>query len=202
MIRIGLTGGIGSGKSAVAGCFSSMQVPVIDTDIIARELVDHSPEILKQIASTFGNGVIQPDGTLNRAMLADMVFTDDSGMKKLESILHPQIRRLVSERTAQLEALGTPYVVIVVPLLLETDFYKLVDRILVVSAPESVRLERVQKRDNRSYDEVSAIMSRQLDEHSRRARADDIIDNDAGMDHIEAQVASLHHKYLSQSTLR
>ena len=197
MIRIGLTGGIGSGKTTVANKFAELGVPVIDTDVIARELVDHNTKILQAIADTFGDRVIQPDGSLDRTRLAEIVFANDDSMKRLEAILHPEIRRITMQRAADLENSKTPYVIFVVPLLFETDFHQLVDRKLVVTADRQLRCQRVSKRDGRPTQEIDAIMSRQLDESSRLERADDIIENNDDINRLDEQVQALHSYYLS-----
>ena len=197
MIRIGLTGGIGSGKTTVANKFAELGVPVIDTDVIARELVDHNPEILHAIANTFGDRVLLPDGSLDRATLADIVFSDDHSMKRLEAILHPEIRRISMQRAADLEHSNTPYVIFVVPLLFETDFHQLVDRKLVVTADKQQRCQRVSERDGRPAQEIEAIMSRQLDDSSRLEKADDIIENNDDIQRLDEQVQALHRYYLS-----
>jgi len=197
MIRIGLTGGIGSGKTTVANKFAELGVPVIDTDVIARELVDHNSEIQHAIADTFGDRVILPDGSLDRARLADIVFSDDHSMKRLEAILHPEIRRISMQRAADLENSNTPYVIFVVPLLFETDFHQLVDRKLVVTADKQLRCRRVSERDGRPTQEIEAIMSRQLDDTSRLQKADDIIENSDDIERLDEQVQALHRYYLS-----
>jgi len=197
MIRIGLTGGIGSGKTTVANKFAELGIPVIDTDVIARELVDHNSKILQAIADTFGDRVILPDGSLDRARLADIVFSDDHSMKRLEAILHPEIRRISMQRAADLENSNTPYVIFVVPLLFETDFHRLVDRKLVVTADKQLRCRRVSERDGRPRQEIEAIMSRQLDDTSRLRKADDIIENSDDIERLDEQVQALHRYYLS-----
>jgi len=197
MIRIGLTGGIGSGKTTVANKFAELGIPVIDTDVIARELVDHNSKILHAIADTFGDRVILPDGSLDRARLAEIVFADDDSMKRLEAILHPEIRRISMQRAADLENSNTPYVIFVVPLLFETDFHRLVDRKLVVTADKQLRCRRVSERDGRPRQEIEAIMSRQLDDTSRLRKADDIIENSDDIERLDEQVQALHRYYLS-----
>ena len=199
MLRIGLTGGIGSGKTTVSNRFSALGVPVIDTDIIARELVDHDPEILQSIVRTFGNQVLQADGSLNRQKLAEIVFSDQDNRRRLEAILHPQIRRVALQRADELETSGSPYTIIVVPLLFETDFHQLVDRSVVVTADVERRCQRVSDRDHRPMDEIRAIMSQQLDDESRRQRADDIIENDSDLDSLEDRVQELHRHYLTMA---
>ena len=197
MLRIGLTGGIGSGKTTVSNRFAALGVPVIDTDIIAHELVDHDPEIFRTIVRTFGNRILQTDGALNRQKLAEIVFSDRNNMKQLEAILHPQIRRVALQRADDLEQDGIPYAILVVPLLFETGFDELVDRSLVVTADEELRCQRVSERDHRPPDEIRAIMSNQLDDISRRRKADDIIENDTHIDQLDQRVHELHKLYNS-----
>lgn len=196
MIRIGLTGGIGSGKTTVSDLFAELGVPVIDTDIIARHLVDNDPEILAAIRDTFGDEVIAADGRLDRQQLAAIVFRDADKKHQLESILHPAIRRIVLQQ-ADSHAGSAHYVILVVPLLFETDFQQLVDRKLVVTADEAVRGERVQQRDGRHPDEIRAIMAQQLDDTTRSHKADDIIDNNGDIRQLTDRVRALHAQYSS-----
>ena len=193
MLKIGLTGGIGSGKTSVADIFSELGVPVIDTDVIARQLTALDGAALPAIRAVWGESVIRPDGELDRGVLRRRIFADPEERRRLESILHPLIRRQVVSALAELDA---PYVVVVIPLLIETGSYReLIDRVLVVDCPESLQLERVRARSGLSAEEVSAIISAQADRASRIAAADDVIANDADSGSLRDQVLSLDAKY-------
>ncbi len=196
MYRVGLTGGIACGKSTVADMFASLGASVVDTDRIAREVVEPGSPALAAIAAEFGAGVIDPAGRLDRAALRRIVFADPGRRAALERILHPRIR----ERTlAQMAASDTPYVLAVVPLLFETDFHTLVDRTAVVDCPTNVQRERLMERDAIDANTAAGMLAAQLDRESRLARADDIIDNSRDIDATRAQVEALHRRYLTMS---
>jgi dephospho-CoA kinase len=196
MFTVGLTGGIGSGKSTVADCFASHGVPVIDTDVIARELTSGG-EALAQIRAVFGDAVMQADGTLDRAVLRRRVFADSAARRQLEAILHPRIRQAV-ERT--LATLTAPYVLVVIPLLVETGGYRdLLDRVLVVDCPEDVQIARVMARSGLTRDEVTAVLAAQAGRAERLAVADDVIVNTASPEALSAEVATLHLRYQALS---
>jgi len=197
MLRIGITGGIGSGKTSVSDRFAKLGIPVIDTDVIAHELVDKDPGVLQAISTTFGEQVLQTNGSLNRKKLAQIVFNDKEGKQRLEKILHPRIE---DEVKLQLQILTTSknqpaYAIIVVPLLIEANYFDLVDRILAVTADEQKRIERVRQRDNRSVGEIRAIISSQVDEDTRQRKADEIIENNSNIKSLDVQVKNLHEKY-------
>jgi dephospho-CoA kinase len=193
MLKIGLTGGIGSGKTSVSDIFSELGVPVIDTDLVARQLTARDGAALPEIRSAWGESVMRPDGELDRDALRRRIFADPEERRRLEAILHPLIRRQV---VAELAALDAPYVVVVIPLLVETGNYReLLDRVLVVDCPESLQVERVRARSGLSAEEVSAIISAQADRSSRIAAADDIIVNAANTRSLREQVLSLDAKY-------
>jgi dephospho-CoA kinase len=193
MLKIGLTGGIGSGKTSVSDIFSELGVPVIDTDVIARQLAARDGAALPAIRSIWGESVMRADGELDRDALRRRIFADPGERRQLESILHPLIRQRV---VAALAELNVPYVMVVIPLLVETGNYReLLDRILVVDCPESQQLERVRARSGLSVEEVSAIISAQADRASRIAAADDVISNDADKRSLRDQVAAIDAKY-------
>lgn len=193
MLKIGLTGGIGSGKTSVSDIFSELGVPVIDTDLVARQLTARDGAALPEIRSAWGESVMRPEGELDRDALRRRIFTDPEERRRLEAILHPLIRRQV---VAELAALDAPYVVVVIPLLVETGNYReLLDRVLVVDCPESLQVERVRARSGLSAEEVSAIISAQADRSSRIAAADDVIANAANSRSLREQVLSLDAKY-------
>jgi dephospho-CoA kinase len=199
MLIIGLTGGIGSGKTTVSGLFGKLGVPVIDTDVIARELVEQNTDVLQDITGTFGNAVLNSDGTLDRKILAGIVFHDKDARQKLENILHPRIRNKVSSiiRTYQSRAHPPQYVLVVIPLLLETGFRELIDRILVVISDEETRIKRIRQRDNRSDAEIRSIINSQVSDKTRINEADDVIDNNLKAEDLEPRISELHQKYSS-----
>lgn len=195
MFVIGLTGGIGSGKSAVADRFAALGVPVIDTDVIARRLTERGGEALDAIRAAFGESVMQPDGSLDRAALRRRVFVDADARRRLEAILHPRIRRAVGQALAALE---TPYAIVVIPLLVETQGYRdVLDRVLVIDCPEALQVERVMARNGLSRAEVEAILAAQATRAERLALADDVLPNTAAPDALGAAVDALHARYLA-----
>jgi dephospho-CoA kinase len=195
---VGLTGGIGSGKSTVADNFAAQGVPVIDTDAIARDLTAPGGAALDAVRAAFGEAVVQADGTLDRAALRRRVFSDNTSRHRLEAILHPLIRQRVEQALATLTA---PYALIVVPLLVETGGYRdVLDRVLVVDCPEDMQIERVIARSGLTRDEVTAILAAQASRAERLAAADDVIVNSASPEVLRTQVAALHRRYLAFST--
>ncbi|MEW5966888.1 MAG: dephospho-CoA kinase [Pseudomonadota bacterium] len=198
MFTVGLTGGIGSGKSTVADLFSALGVPVIDTDVIARQLTAPGGEALDDIRAAFGASLIQPDGGLDRAAMRRLVFGDVAARSRLEAILHPRIREAVRRALAALEA---PYALVVIPLLVETGAYRdLLDRVLVVDCPEALQIERVMARSGLAREDVEAILAAQATRAQRLAEADDVIDNTRSLDALRAAVATLHARYLALAT--
>ncbi|MFP5380751.1 MAG: dephospho-CoA kinase [Gammaproteobacteria bacterium] len=198
MFVVGLTGGIGSGKSTVAGLFARQGIPVIDTDVIARDLTRPGQPALDAIRASFGESVMQADGTLDRAALRRRVFNDAVARRRLEAILHPGIRR---ETEAALGRVKGPYALVVIPLLAETGgaYGDLLDRVLVVDCPEHVQIERVMARNGLARDEAVAILAAQASRAERLGLADDVIDNAASPEVLPAQVAALHRRYLELS---
>jgi dephospho-CoA kinase len=197
MLRIGLTGGIGSGKTSVSDLFANLGIPVIDTDVIARDLVDNDNNVLREISDTFGDDVVTPDGELDRQKLASIVFNSKDNKKLLENILHPRIEREVNDQLQRFASCQNPpdYAIIVVPLLIEANYFELIDRILVVVAEEEKRIERVRQRDNRSVSEIRAIINNQVSDRDRLKEADDIIENNNSIRSLDSHVAKLHDKY-------
>jgi dephospho-CoA kinase len=196
MLVVGLTGGIGSGKSAVSRLFEDYGVPVIDADHVAREVVEPGSPALDEIVRQFGDDVLLHDGRLDRANLRHKIFNDQQARKKLETILHPRIRQRMRDR---LQSIGAPYAIFVVPLLIETGQHKDVDRVLVVDCPEAMQMERVKKRDSASASQITAIMASQVSREQRLAEADDIIENRGSLEELNASVSSLHQQYLELS---
>ena len=199
MLKIGLTGGIGSGKSTVAERLAALGAGVIDTDLIARELTEPGTPTLARIATEFGPQILAADGTLNRAALRQRVFLDPTARARLESILHPAIRARMLERTA---ALQTPYAVLAVPLLFETGQDSLMDRVLTVDCPEEIQIARVQQRNGLARDEIVRILASQIPRAERCARADDIVDNGGSLDALGPQIERLHRRYLQLAASR
>jgi dephospho-CoA kinase len=195
MFIVGLTGGIGSGKSTVADRFADLGVPVIDTDAIARELTAPGGAALAPIHEAFGDAVIRADGTLDRAALRRLAFADSSARLQLETILHPRIRHAVEGALATLHA---PYVLVVIPLLVETGGYRdLLNRVLVVDCPEAVQIERVMARSGLTHDEVAAVIAVQAGRAERLAAADDVIVNAGSPEALATEVAALNGRYLA-----
>jgi dephospho-CoA kinase len=191
---VGLTGGIGSGKSAAADEFAACGATVVDTDAIARELTEKGGAALALIERLFGPGFIEESGAMDRKKMRDHVFADPAAKRSLEALLHPMIREESGRRIA---AAGGPYVIHVVPLLIESpDYRSRVDRVLVVDCPEETQLARVRERSGLSEEEVRAIMRTQVSRAERLAAADDVIDNRGSRDALRKQVAALHQKYL------
>jgi dephospho-CoA kinase len=190
---VGLTGGIGSGKSTVADLFTELGVPVIDADRLARELVSPGQPAFNEIIAQFGNACLQPDGTLDRAWLQQQIFSDPPSKQQLEAILHPKIRQRMQELIAAIRA---PYCVAVIPLLLETRQTDLVDRIVVVDLPEKEQLKRVAARDSLPQHVILDIMSTQADRETRLAAADDIIDNDTDTAALGKRIQELHMQFM------
>ncbi len=193
MLIIGLTGGICSGKSTVSAIFEKLGVPVIDADLIARELVMPGLPAHARIISVFGRGIIARDGSLDRDRMRRIVFADPEKRKTLENILHPLIRKEMQQRAAKLD---TPYCIFSIPLLIESRQQTLVNRILVVDVPESLQYTRLKQRDRMTDKEVRAILSAQADRKQRLEFADDIIINDRDFTSLGKQVEALHQQYL------
>jgi dephospho-CoA kinase len=194
MLIIGLTGGIGSGKSMAAKYFAERGAPVIDADIVARELVIPGSPALRDIVQTFGKEVLLPNGELNRAALRNRVFHDPEQRRLLEDVLHPRIRQEMLSRARHITA---PYCIMVVPLLVESGWQDMMDRVLVIDVPETLQITRVRARDHLTEDEVFALLRIQAGRETRLAAADDVIVNDAGPAEIDRRVGELHAKYLS-----
>jgi len=192
MYVIALTGGIGSGKSLVSSLFLKLGIDIIDTDIIARELVTSGSSTLKKIEKHFGSAIIQ-DGELNRSELRKRIFANPAEKKWLENLLHPLIRA-ESFRRAKISI--SPYCILVIPLLFETSKPRFVDRVLVVESTEDIRIQRVIARDNSSKEEVEKIIHSQVSTETRRAGADDIIYNTGSSEEVEKQVKKLNAIYL------
>jgi dephospho-CoA kinase len=191
---VGLTGGIGSGKSAAAAEFERLGATVVDADAITHELTAAGGAAIARIRQLFGDSVIGADGAMDRAAMRRLAFADPAARKKLESVLHPMIR---AESERRIAAATGGYVIHVVPLLVEAGDYRgRVARVLVVDCPEEIQIERVRSRSGLASDEVRAIIAAQVPRAARLSAADDVIDNSGTLDALHKQVAALHRKYL------
>ncbi|MCC7485875.1 MAG: dephospho-CoA kinase [Burkholderiales bacterium] len=197
MLVIGLTGGVGSGKSTAAAMFAELGAVVVDTDDIARELTAPGGAAMGAISETFGPDFVAPDGSLDRAKMRALAFGDESARRRLEAILHPLIRAESGSRVANAAA---SYVLLVVPLLFETGAYRgLVSRVLVVDCPEEEQMRRASRRPGITESDVRRIMAAQLARAERLVRADDVIVNHGNLDSLRRSVEALHTRYLALS---
>ena len=192
MYKVGLTGGIASGKTAVADIFDSLGAGIVDTDRVAREVVAPGQPGLEAVRREFGEGVMRASGKLDRRALREVVFADAQARRRLESLLHPLIRARTMEA---LERVQAPYAVAVVPLLVETGFGELVDRVAVVDCPRAIRLERLMTRDGMDRERAESMLNAQVDRRTRLAAADDVIDNGGSRLSTCRQVQRLHALY-------
>ena len=193
MLRIALTGGIGSGKSAVTEHLRALGATVLDADEFSHQVTAKGGVALERIGEAFGPGVLNPDGSLDRAALRQLVFADAAARAQLEAILHPDIRQRMRETAAQTNA---PYCVFSIPLLIETGRTKEFDRVLVVEAPTSLRRERTAHRSNLARKQLDAIIAVQASDEERRQAANDLIVNDGSLDALGTKVKELHQQYL------
>jgi len=192
--RIGLTGGIASGKTMVADFFSELGVPIIDTDVIARQVVEPGAAALDEIRDNFGDEVMQEDGSLKRKALRKIVFAHTAKREQLEAILHPRIR---AETMRQVAAVTQPYMIIVVPLLVESPMSALMDRVLVVDCSEETQLKRLLMRDGENVATAQRMIAAQASRADRLAIADDVIENNGDPGEARAQALVLHESYLA-----
>lgn len=191
---IGLTGGIGSGKSEASKRFAERGILIVDADIVAREAVEPNSFALKQISDHFGKDILNASGELNRSNLRAIIFSNSSEKIWLESLLHPIINASIRQ---QLANASSAYAILASPLLLETKQFELVDRILVIDVDEQLQIERASQRDNNKPDQIKAIIQTQLSRQKRCARADDIILNNGNIAALDEQVEKLHQSYLT-----
>ena len=194
MLRIGLTGGIGSGKTTVADMFANHGSPVIDADEIARALVAPYQPAYDEIIEAFGRDIVDGEGNIDRDKLRRLVFDDTQRRRELEAILHPRVRTEIHHQSVELDA---PYCIIVIPLLIEADQLDLVERVLVIDLDEEKQVHRVGARSGLSEAEVRKIIAAQIERSERLRHADDVIENNADMVSLEAQVEKLHRCYLA-----
>ena len=196
---VAVTGGIASGKSAVTARFEQLGVPVIDADLIARELVEPGEAALGEIVQRFGTGVLDAEGRLDRRQLRQRIFSDARARAELEGILHPRIRERMRERAL---AAAAPYVVLAIPLLTAGSRYPFIDRVLVVDVPEAVQTERLTRRDGVDDAGARAALAAQISRSERLALADEVVDNSGSLEALAAAVDALHARYLALAAAR
>lgn len=191
--RVGLTGGIATGKSTVARYFAVRGVPILDSDQIAREVVEPGQPPLERLVERFGRGILTPDGHLDRPALRNIVFSDPKARADLEALTHPAIGAAMEARSA---AAGGPYQILVLPLLVEKNLGSHVDRVLVVDCDEALQVQRLAERDGSSPGEIRGILAAQAPRAARLAAADDVIRNESDLNAVREQVEALHARYL------
>ena len=191
---LGLTGGIGSGKSAAAEHFASLGVHVVDADHAARWVVEPGRPALIEIAEHFGDAVLMADGQLNRSALRNIIFSDPQQRQWLEALLHPLVREEIAQNLAQAQS---PYAILVSPLLIESGQYTTTQRVLVIDAPQTLQIQRTLLRDNTSEEQVQAILNAQASREERLRHADDVLVNDTDLKVLKTEVERLHHFYLT-----
>ncbi|MBU0500628.1 MAG: dephospho-CoA kinase [Gammaproteobacteria bacterium] len=197
MLVVGLTGGVASGKSTVAALFGELGTPIVDADVVAREVVRPGSEGLAAVIEAFGKEVLTGTGELDRRGLRRLIFSDATLRKRLEAILHPRIREAM--RAAATALSRHPYIIFVIPLLYETGHRGLIDRVLVIDCPEALQIERLVQRDRVSEDEARGILAAQATRSQRLTIADDIIVNGGNAERLKEAVARLHRGYLNHS---
>jgi len=193
--RVALTGGIASGKTTVANLFAAHGIPLVDTDLIAREVVEPGQPVLGAVARAFGDDVLCPDGRLDRRLLREIIFDDPTARARLEAILHPAIRAEMERQSAAAAQAG-PYQVLVIPLLAEGGRRDHVDRVLVVDAPWTVQVERLMARDSVTREQAQASLRAQAQRETRLGIADDVVTNTGRIEDLREQVAALHERYV------
>ena len=194
---VALTGGVASGKTAVSERFAALGVPVVDTDVLAREVVAPGAPGLAEIEAAFGPEIVAPEGGLDRAALRQRIFDDPAARRRLQAILHP---RIADEAHRQLAALDAPYAILVVPLLIESGLFADADRVLVVDVPEQVQVDRLVKRDGSTRDQARAMLAAQATREQRLARADDVIDNTGTRAELMQRIDELDLEYRELSS--
>jgi len=197
--RVGLTGGIASGKSTAAKFFGALGVPILDSDQVARDVVEPGQPPLERLIERFGRKILTPDGHLDRPALRDIVFSDPKARADLEALTHPAIGAAMEARSA---AAGGPYQILVIPLLVEKNLASHVDRVLVVDCDEELQIRRLRDRDGSTPEQVQAILKAQAPRAARLKAADDVIHNDTDRSAVRDQVAALHGRYLELAARR
>ncbi|MEQ0922274.1 dephospho-CoA kinase [Acinetobacter schindleri] len=193
---LGLTGGIGSGKSAASQWFEQHGIVVVDADVVAREIVEVGQPALLQIQQAFGDWVLQKDGTLNRRALREHIFQSNDARRILESITHPAIRQSIIQ---QLQDAQSPYVILVSPLLFETNQHELTDHTLLIDASIELQIQRASQRDGQNIEQIHRIIAAQMPREQKQQLADDIVLNDGHLEHLYAHLQPLHEQYLQKA---
>lgn len=193
---LGLTGGIGSGKSAASQWFEAQGITVVDADVVAREVVEIGQPALTQIQQAFGDWVLLADGSLNRRALREYIFQSPEARKTLESITHPAIRTSIIQ---QLHAAQSPYAILVSPLLFETNQHELTQHTLLIDATIELQIERASQRDGQNIEQIRNIIAAQMSREQKQTMADDIVLNDGHLDHLYTHLRLLHQKYLNMA---
>jgi len=193
---LGLTGGIGSGKSAASQWFEQHGIVVVDADVVAREIVEVGQPALLQIQQAFGDWVVQEDGTLNRRALREHIFQFNDARRILESITHPAIRQSIIQ---QLQDAQSPYVILVSPLLFETNQHELTDHTLLIDASIELQIQRAAQRDDQNIEQIHRIIAAQMPREQKQQLADDIVLNDGHLEHLYAHLQPLHEQYLQRA---
>jgi dephospho-CoA kinase len=197
VLLVGLTGGIGSGKTAVSDLLGQLGAGIIDTDLISHQITAPNGEAIPAIRQVFGPEFIDPDGALDRAKMRTLVFSKPEARQALEAITHPLIRQETAKQAEQLSKAGAPYLVFVVPLLIESrSWQELVDYVVVIDCPEEVQIQRVMHRNNLSREEVQKILAAQTSRKERLACANAVIENQGSLDQLDSQVRELNQKIL------
>ena len=197
--RVALTGGIASGKTTVANLFAELGVPLIDTDVIAREVVEPGQSALAAVVGAFGPDILDTNGRLDRPRMRERIFSDTTAKQRLEAILHPAIR---AEMERQSREAGGPYQVLVIPLLTEGNRRDHIDRVLLVDVPEELQIQRLMMRDGVTHGQARASLNAQATRAERLAMADDVVRNTGRVDDLRQQVEELHAKYLALAAAR
>ncbi len=193
---LGLTGGIGSGKSAASHWFEAQGITVVDADVVAREVVEIGQPALTQIQQAFGDWVLLEDGSLNRRALRQYIFQSPEARKTLENITHPAIRTSIIQ---QLDSAQSPYAILVSPLLFETNQHELTQHTLLIDATIELQIERASQRDGQNIEQIRNIIAAQMSREQKQTMADDIVLNDGHLDHLYAHLRPLHQKYLNMA---
>jgi len=196
---LGLTGGIGCGKTAVSNMLEQLGITIVDADIIARQVVKPKSDGLNAIVSKFGQSILLRDGTLNRSALRERIFTNSADKEWLNNLLHPLIRNKIYN---DLTAAKSPYVVLVAPLLFENALDKLCNRTLLIDIPQNVQIERTASRDNVSVEQVKAIIAAQMSREDKQKKADDILNNDRALNDVNHDLLTLHKRYLHMAQMQ
>ena len=192
---LGLTGGIGSGKSAASTWFETQGITVVDADIVAREVVEKGQPALQHIHAAFGDWVLLENGELNRRALREHIFKDSNARQTLEHITHPAIRQSIIH---QLQSATTPYVILVSPLLFETNQHELTDHTLLIDATEELQIQRASQRDGQSIEQIHKIIQAQMPRQQKQHLADDIVLNDGHIEHLYRHLKVLHQRYFKR----